>query len=90
MSDYVSQLQAANAVLPVGSRYRIPDDPPLELLAEIINYDRRLKFVDLCGSGCGNEDGDVPAVYMYDGPNKGLYSTSETEVHRYIRSFIWR
>ena len=85
MALYVTQLEAANAVLPAGSRYRIPDDPPLELLAEIIRYDGRLKFIDLCGGG--NEDGDAPAVYVLDGPNKGLYSTSETAVHRYIRSF---
>lgn len=86
LGECVTPMEAANAVLPGKSRYPIPHDLPLELLAEIIKYDGRLKFIDLHGEG-GNRDDDVPAVYMYDGPGKGLYSTSDTDVHSYIRSF---
>lgn len=86
MAAYVTELEAANALQQSGSKYRIPDELPLELQAEVIKYDGRFKFIDMNGEG-GNRDDDVPAIYMYDGPNEGLYSTSETDVNRYIRSF---
>lgn len=84
MQCIVTPIEAANAVLPSKSRYPVPTElPPIAICHLLLKF-YHLKFVSL---GAGNEDSDMPAVYVADGPNKGLYSTTETEINKCIRSF---
>lgn len=80
----VTPIEAANAVLPSKSRYPVPTElPPIAICHLLLKF-YHFKFVNL---GAGNEDSDVPAVYVADGPHKGLYSTTETEINKCIRTF---
>lgn len=76
--------EAANALLPAGSRYSVPRELPSNAVAELMLRFDDIKFVDF---GQGSKDNNVPAVYMHEGPDEGIYSTLETEIGKRIRVY---
>lgn len=84
MLNIAVSFEAANALLPAGSRYRMPQElPPNAIAALMLKFDN-IKFVDY---GQGSKDKNMPAVYVDEGPDEGIYSTSETEIKKRIRVY---
>ena len=84
MTMTVTQLEAANAVQPTGSKYRIPDDVLPYQVAQLI-----LHFEDIANILMNPTDSNTVklGLYQYNGPAKGTYSLNAQAIRQLIRTY---
>lgn len=84
LADTVAPLEAANAVLPGGSRYRIPQDLSAYQIARLMLQCETVRLIHV---NPNNPTDYILGVYQYDGEREGLYATDEISLRRVIAQY---
>ena len=68
-----------------GHKLRIPETLSFSQIAQLMAY--MYPIACICCANNADEEYDLLALYMEDGPNKGVYTPSETQLYRLARRF---
>ena len=84
LAETVTPLEAANAVLPGGSRYRIPQELSAYQIARLMLICETVRLIHV---NPNNPTDYILGVYMNDGDRQGLYATDEISLRRVIAQY---
>lgn len=79
---------AENAMREKGDKWKIPHTLTPAQIADIILRLYNVKNIACAGIN-SDESYDILAIYEDDGPNKGIYVTSENAIGKLVRSFYY-
>ena len=81
-----NEFQAHNENAPKGSKMTVPSDLTPSMIAKIM-----LRMYHICNINCAGakseREYDALGIYQEDGPDKGIYITSELEIQKMIHKF---
>ncbi len=84
LASVADLFDAYNAVCPPGRKLKLPTVPDAAMVAGILLRLRHIVNVSHTGVSM-DSDTDILAVYMEDGPNRGIYSTDGCEIRNLAR-----
>lgn len=80
------QIMLENTMRPKNAAFKIPDNLSFDQIANLMAVMYPIARIACAGSNA-DPDYDLLALYMTDGPDKGIYVTSEEELYRLARRF---
>lgn len=81
-----NEFQAHNENAPKGSKMTIPSDLTPSMIAKIMLCMYYIRNIN-CAGAKSEREYDALGIYQEDGPDKGIYITSELEIQKMIHKF---
>lgn len=81
-----NEFQAHNENAPKGSKMTIPSDLTPSMIAKIMLRMYYIRNIN-CAGAKSEREYDALGIYQEDGPDKGIYITSELEIQKMIHKF---
>lgn len=87
LAEIEKEFDFENAINPKGRKWKPPLELDAEQVAAILVRLHGVVRIDLTYGKLSDDKGPVPAVYQKDGPNEGIYDTSELTLKSLARQY---